>query len=47
MKFFVGFLVLCLLIGALTPHWRMRDLVIAMIGLSAVVVAAYYFFNLI
>lgn len=47
MKFFVGFLVLCLLIGALTPHWRMRDLVITMIGLSAVVVAAYYFFNLI
>lgn len=47
MKFFVGFLVLCLLIGALTPNWRMRDLVIAMIGLSAVVVAAYYVSNLI
>ncbi|MGQ9482352.1 hypothetical protein [Chloroflexus sp.] len=47
MKFFVGFLVLCLLIGALTPHRRMRDLVLVMMGLSAVVVAAYYFLNLI
>lgn len=47
MRFFVGFLVVCLLIGALTPHWRLRDLVLAIIGLSAAVVAAYYFFNLI
>ncbi|ACL24964.1 MULTISPECIES: hypothetical protein [Chloroflexus] len=47
MKFFVGFLVLCLLIGALTPHWRLRDLVVIMIGLSALVVAAYYFLNVI
>ncbi|MEF3273680.1 MAG: hypothetical protein K6356_04660 [Chloroflexus sp.] len=47
MKFFVGFLVTCLLIGALTPHWRMRDLALVMIALSALVVAAYYFFNLI
>lgn len=47
MKFFVGFLVLCLFVGTLTPHWRMRDLVLMMIGLSAVIVAAYYFFNLI
>lgn len=47
MKFFVGFLVLCLFVGILTPHWRMRDLVPLMIVLSAAVVAAYYFFNLI
>ncbi|ABY34709.1 MAG TPA: hypothetical protein DEF43_09260 [Chloroflexus aurantiacus] len=47
MTFFVGFLVLCLLIGALTPNWRMRYLVLVMMGLSAVVVAAYYFLNLI
>jgi hypothetical protein len=47
MKFFVTFLVLCLFIGILTPHWRLRDLVIIMIGLSALVVAGYYFFNLI
>ena len=47
MKFCVAFLVLCLFIGILTPHWRLRDLVIIMIGLSALVVAGYYFFNLI
>lgn len=47
MKFFVGFLIVCLLFGALTPHWRMRDVILAMIALSAFVVIAYFFFNLI
>ena len=47
MTFFVAFLVLCLFIGVLTPQWRLRDLVMIMIGLSALVVAGYYFFNLI
>ncbi|WP_298819653.1 hypothetical protein [Chloroflexus sp.] len=47
MKFFVGFLVICLFIGVLTPHWRMRDVALIAIALSALVVAAYYFFNLI
>ncbi len=47
MKVFTAFLVVCLLIGILTPHWRLRDVVLLMIGLSAALVTAYYLFNLI